>query len=223
MKTSMTFQHFNLFIITSLSILLFTCNVLAQENIYFEKTTKTNTSGIVVEKFEKTYLSGENEVSYITEKRNMSLMGNNQTDESKSVVIKNKEWIITYDPDTKTGTKIKNTFSDKFTGMSESDMKKFAEKMGSATNTKITDEGTRVVAGKTCKISKAVSNMMGMTTTTLTWIYNNIVMKMESKATGTSIDALVTLLKEGGKFNPEEHKVPSDVEITEVNYNFNAK
>jgi len=218
MKTLVTSQHFNLFIITSLIILLFTCNVLAQENIYLEKTTKTNTAGVVVEKFEKIYMSGENEVSYITEKSDISLMGNNQTEETRSVFIKNKEWIITYDPDKKTGTKIKNTFSDKFSGMSEADKKKFAEKMGSATNTKITDEGTGVVAGKTCKISKAVSNMMGMTTTTMTWIYKNIVMKMESKGMGTDVNELVTLIKEGAKFNLEDHKVPPGVDIMEVKY-----
>jgi len=216
MKTLGIFQHFNLFIVTSLIILLLTCNVSAQENIYLEKTTKTNTTGVVVEKFEKIYMSGENQVSYVTEKRNISLMGNNQTEETRSVVIRNKEWIITYDPDKKTGTKIKNTFSDKFSGMSESDMKKFAEKMGSATNTKVTEEGTGIIAGKTCKINKAVSNIMGMTTTTLTWIYKNIVMKMESKGMGTDVNELVTLIKEGIKFNAEDHKIPPDVDIMEV-------
>ena len=102
--------------------------------------------------------------------------------------------------------------------MPESDMKKIAEKMGNATNTKVTDEGTGVVAGKTCKVSKAVTNMMGMTTTTKTWMYKNLVLKMESEGVGTGVKELVILLKEGIKFNPEEHKIPSDVDITEVNY-----
>ena len=57
--------------------------------------------------------------------------------------------------------------------MSEADKKKFAEKMGNATNTKVTEEGTDIVAGKTCKVSKAVTKMMGISTTTTTWMYND--------------------------------------------------
>ena len=34
---------------------------------------------------------------------------------------------------------------------------------------------------------------------------------------GTIVKELVTLIKEGVNFNPEDHNVPSDVEITEVN------
>ena len=78
MKKSMTFQYFNSFTIAFLFVFAFTIDVLSQENIYIEKTTKTNTAGVVVEKFEKIHISGQNEVRYITEKRNISLMGNNQ-------------------------------------------------------------------------------------------------------------------------------------------------
>jgi hypothetical protein len=202
---------------TSLFLFVYTIDVFSQDNIYMEKTTKTNTAGVVIEKFEKIHISEQNEVRYITEKRNISLMGNNQTEETKSVVIKDKEWIITYDPDKKTGTKIKNTFTDRFSGMSESDMKKFAGKMEDATNTKVTEEGTEVVAGKSCKVSKAVTNMMGMSTTTTTWMYKTHVLKMESEGMGTTVKELVILFKEGVKFNLDDHKIPSDVEITEVN------
>ncbi len=206
-----------LFVVISITSLVLTTRVLPQKDIYMEKTTTTKTTGVETEKFEKIYKSGINEVRYITEKRKISMMGNNQVEESRTISVIDKDWIITYDPDKKTGTKIKNTFADKFSGKSEAEMKKFAEGMGNAMNTEVTEEGTGEAAGKTCKISKAVTDMMGMKTTTRTWLYKNLVLKMESEGMGTQIKELVTLLKEGVKFNPEDHKISSDVEITEVN------
>jgi hypothetical protein len=202
---------FFLMIVTITFVL--TANAQQQDGIYMEKTTTTKAAGVETEKFEKIYKSGVNEVRYITEKRKISMMGN-KVEESRSVSIIDKDWIITYDPDTKTGTKIKNTFTDKFSGMSETDKKKFAEGMKDAMNTEVTEEGTGEVAGKTCKITKAVTNMMGMKTTTLTWMYKGIVMEMKSEGIGTNVDELVTKLKEGVKF--KQHKIPDDVTIKEV-------
>lgn len=202
------------FVMIVIATLVFIANALPQEAIYMEKTTKTKSTGVETEKFEKINKSGANEVRYITEKRKISMMGNNQVEESRSVSIIDKDWIITYDPDKKTGTKIKNTFKDMFSGMSEADTKKFAESMKDAMKTEVTDEGTEEVAGKPCKITKAVTDMMGMKTTTWTWMYKDIVMKTKSEGMGTNVEELVTKFKEGVKF--EKHKIPDDVTIKEV-------
>ena len=75
------------FTTVSLFLFVFTVDVFSQENIYMEKTTKTNTAGVVVEKFEKIHMSGQNEVRYITEKRNISLMGNEPGSKKQEVLL----------------------------------------------------------------------------------------------------------------------------------------
>jgi len=59
------------------------------ESAYAEKTSTTNSTGVEVTKTEKIYIAefGKKEAHYISEKRNISLMGNNQVKESKSVSI----------------------------------------------------------------------------------------------------------------------------------------
>ena len=140
------------------------------ETAHVKKTTITKTTVATIEKTEEIFISknGKKETRYITEKRNISMAGQNINDESHSVSIKDGDEIITYDPDTKTGTKIKNPLSDKFSGMSEDQMKKMAEQMGDAMNTKVTEGGTEVINGLTCTKNTAVTDMMGMKTTTST-------------------------------------------------------
>lgn len=169
-----------------------------------------------VEKTKEIFISenGKKETIYITEKRNISMGSQNMNDVSHSVIIKDGDYIITYDPDKKTGTKIKNTFSDKFSGMSEDQIKKFAEGMGNATNTKVTKEGTEVINGLLCTKTTTVSDIMGMKTITTIWRYLNYVVKTISKGSSTDIKEEVTEFNEGVDIDPNVHKVPGDVKIT---------
>jgi len=87
-------------------LLIFTSSlILAQEvkryefeSAYVEKTSTTISTGVEVTKTEKIYItdSGKKEAHYITEKRNISMMGKDQVEESKSVSILEGEWMINY-------------------------------------------------------------------------------------------------------------------------------
>lgn len=186
---------------------------------HVKKTGYTKSTGVTVEKTEDIYISdyGKKVTSFITEKRKISMAGQNINEETRSVTINDGEFLITYDPDKKTGTKIKNTFSDKFSGMSEDQMKKFAEQMGDAMNTKVNEEGTEVVAGLTCIKNTAITDMMGMKTTTTTWNYKNYIVQLISKGTSTDIKETVTEFNEGVNIDPNVHKVPEDINITTMN------
>lgn len=188
------------------------------ETGYAEKTSTTVSTGIESTKNVKIYITqfGKKEAHYITEKRNISLMGSKKVEESKSVTIIDGEWIITYDPDKKTGTKMKNPMYDSFKGKSEEEMKKFAEQMGDAMNTEVKEKGTEVILGKTCKVSEGVSNMMGMKTTTKMWMYKNFMMKMQTEGMGSKVNETTTKFEEGAKVDPNKLKIPSEVKITEM-------
>jgi hypothetical protein len=185
---------------------------------YVEKTSKTSMSGIEIESTEKIYISGNKQVIYKTEKQNITMA--NIVTEKKSVSILDGNWIITYDPETKKGTKMKFDAANDFSNMSEEDMKKFAEQMGEATKTETKDIGTKDIAGKTCKGTEATTNMMGMKTKTTMWQYGNFIMQSVSEGSGTIIKEGVTKFEEGITVDPKVFLVPEDVEITEPKSKF---
>jgi len=189
------------------------------ETAHVKKTTITKTSVATIEKTEDIYISdyGKKVTSFIIEKNNISMGGQNINQETHSVSINDDDYLITYDPDKKTGTKLKNMFSDKFSGMSDDQKKKFAEQMGDAMNTKVTEVGTEVINGLTCTKNTAVTDMMGMKTTTTTWLYKNYIVQLISKGTSTDINETVTEFNEGVDIDPNVHKVPKGVNITTMN------
>lgn len=184
------------------------------ESAYIEKESKTSTAGVEIEKKDKIYISGNKQVTFTTEKQNITMA--NMVIEKKSVSILDDNWIINYDPETKKGTKMKFDAANMFSGMSEADVKKFAEKMGDATNTKTKDIGTKVIAGKTSKGTEATTNMMGMKTKTTIWQYGNFTMESVTEGTGTSIKEGVTKFEEDITVDPKLFLVPDDVEIREL-------
>ncbi len=184
------------------------------ESAYIEKTSKTSAGGVEIEKKEKIYISGIKQVTFTTEKQNITIV--NMVTEKKTVSILDGNWIINYDPETKKGTKMKFDAANTFSGMSEADVKKFAEQMGEATNTETKDIGTKVIAGKTSKGTEATTNMMGMKTKTTIWQYGNFTMESTSKGAGTSIKEGVTKFEEGITVDPKLFLVPDDVVITEL-------
>jgi hypothetical protein len=201
-------------------VLLFAVNIFSQNtnrygfnSAYVEKTSKTSTAGTEVTTQEKIYILGNKEARYITETTNLSMMGQDHSNITKKVIITDPEWIRSYNPETREGTKMKNNFTDKFSGMSEDEMKQMAEQMGDALDTEVTEAGTGTVANKECKITIAETDLMGMKTTSKIWSYKNFQMKTESNTSGTTVNEVVTKFEEDAKIDPDKLIVPSDVNM----------
>ncbi len=188
------------------------------ETAYIEKTTTTTSSGVDITTTEKIYITehGKKSASYKTEKRNIKML--NKVEESSSVHILDGDWIITYDPKTKEGTKMKNVLSDKFKNMSEKDAEKMVKGMKDALKTETKDLGTETVAGKKCNVTQAVSNIAGMKTIAKTWIYKNFLVKSDSEGMGNKVKEEVNVFKEGEKIDKNKLTVPKDVKIKEVKF-----
>jgi len=186
------------------------------ESAHIEKSSKTVTSGVEITTKDDIYIAdyGNKQVTFTTQIQNITMA--NMVTESKTVSIIDGEWLINYDTEKKKGTKMKFNLADKFSGMSEEDMKKFAEQMGDATGTETKDIGTKEIAGKTCKGTEATSNMMGMKTKSTMWQYGNFTMEMVTEGSGTNIKEGVTKFEEGIKVDPKLFLVHDDVDITTV-------
>ena len=186
------------------------------ESAYVEKTFETKTAGIEIKTTKKIYITeyGNKMASYDTEIRNILML--NTVDSSRSVSITDGEWVTAYDPDTNEGTRMKIPFLDTIGKMSEEDMEKFGKQMAEALKTDITDVGTKEIAGKTCNVTKAVTDMMGMKTTTTTALYKNFVMEIVSEGMGTNVNELVTKFEEGIDINPTVFEAHKDVIIKEI-------
>ncbi len=188
------------------------------ESAYVKKTTTTSGSSVDVVTTEEIFITdyGKKSASYKTEKRNIKML--KKTEESSSVHIMDGEWIITYDPKTKEGTKIKNVLADKFKNMSEKDAEKMTKGMKEALNTETKDLGTETVAGKKCKVILATSNIAGMKTTSKIWTYKNFLMRSDSESFGNKIKEEVNVFKEGEKIDKNKLGVPKDIKINELKF-----
>jgi hypothetical protein len=188
------------------------------ETAYVEKTTTTTSSAVDVTTTEKIYITehGKKSASYKTEKKNIKML--KKIEESSSVHILDGDWIITYDPKTKQGTKMKNVLSEKFKNMSEKDAEKMVKGMKDALKTETKDLGTETIVGKKCKITQAVSNIAGIKTTAKTWAYKNFLMKSESEGMGNKVKEEVKVFKENEKIDKNKFTVPKDVKIKEVKF-----
>jgi len=190
------------------------------ESAYAKKISTTKMAGVETETIQEIYISRSGSImaTYQTEKRNITMA--NIVDESKSVTIVDGEWSTTYDPETKTGTKIKLDIAEKFSNMSEGDMQKMAEQMEQATGTETEDIGTKVIAGQTCMGTRATTNMMGMKTVTEIWMFDGFVMESTSSGSGVNVVEKVVKFKPGADFDPKKLKVPDDVKITETSFKY---
>jgi hypothetical protein len=186
------------------------------DTAYIEKTTTTSNEAVDIVTTEKIYVmnGGGKVAAYKHEKRNIKML--NKVEESRSVHIIDDKWLITYDPDTKEGTKMANTFTDQFSGMSQGQMEQFSKQMTDAMGTKTKEIGREEVAGKLCTVSEAVTNMAGMKQVTKTWMWKNYLMKSESEGMGSKISELVTKLEENVEVDKDKFDVPSYINITET-------
>jgi hypothetical protein len=186
---------------------------------FVEKTSETNTSGIIISTSEIIYINDNGNVvrREFTEQQNISMI--NQVTESSSITITDSDYITTWDPQTLIGTRMENPADDAFQNMTDDQAQQFGQNMADAMNTELTETGTGEVAGVMCTIYTAVTNMMGMDITTTTWIYENYLMKSVSEGAVTSNEE-VTLFNEGVNNDPGLFVVPDNVTITDVNSPF---
>ena len=211
--------------LTIFSIVLVPFVVISSQGLYgfnsayMEKTTETNTSGIIVKTREKIFINDGGNLVRKEVEQEQSIPMMNQTIKSKSISITDKEYIITWDPDTNTGTRKKNPLGDAFQNISEEQAQQIGQDMADAMNTEITDAGTGEVAGVMCSINKAVTNMMGMNIETTTWTYKNFLMKYVSEGTVITNEEVI-LFNEGVDNDPDLFIPDDNVSITDVSSMF---
>jgi hypothetical protein len=186
------------------------------ESAFIKKFSKTVTSGVEITKDDSIFIAdyGNKQVTFTTEIQNITMA--NMVTKEKSVNIIDGDKHITYDPKEKTGTVMKFNISDKFSGMSEEDMKRFAEQMGEATSTETKDIGTKDIAGKTCTGIEATTNMMGMKTKTSTWHYGKYLFGSTSKGVGTEFEEWVIEFLENINVDPVVFEVPNNVDLEKI-------
>ncbi len=185
------------------------------ESAHGKKNINTDMMGVKTENSQEFFIArhGDLMATYQTEKRIISMA--NIEEEEKKVIIIDGPWVITYDPETRKGTKMKIDVASKLSGMSKDEMMKMAEGLKDATNTETEDLGTKEVAGQICTGTKATTNMMGMESVSEIWTFGNFV--MESITTGTAnVVEKVTEFILGSNYDPEKLKVPSDVTLEDI-------
>jgi len=150
--------------------------------------------------------------SYETERREIHML--NTVEETKTVIITDGNVVTTYNPDTMEGTRVKIEAMNEFAGMSDEEAQQYAEQMGEAMSTEVTDVGTGEIAGVTCTIQKAVTDMMGLKTTTTTWLYKKYVMKQVSVGDVINFNEVAPLFEEDADFDSSLLLVRDEVHIT---------
>jgi len=186
---------------------------------YVEKTTETNTSGIIIKTSEKIFINDGGNLVRREVEQEQSIPMMNQTITSISISITNKDSIITWDPATNTGTIMTNPVNNALQNMTDEQAQQFGQGVADAMNTEITETGAGEVAGVMCIINEAVTNMMGMNIVTTTWTYLNFLMKSVSEGMVTSTEE-VTLFIEDADNDPILFVPDDNVTFTFVNLPF---
>ncbi len=204
--------------------LVLTINIFSQETIkrfefkkaHVTKEDTTITAEVKTTTIKDIYIDnyGNNMASYETERTEIPML--NTVEETKTVIITDGNVVTTYNPDTMEGTRVKIEEMGKFAGMSDDEAKQYEEQMGEAMNTEITEVGTGEVAGVTCTIQKAVTDLMGLKTTTTTWFYKKYVIKQVSVGDVLNFNQLTTLFEEDADFDPSLLLVRDEVHITNL-------
>ncbi|MGD8305822.1 MAG: hypothetical protein PVF17_04135 [Ignavibacteria bacterium] len=180
-----------------------------------KKNITTDMMGVKTENSQEFFIArhGDLMAIYQTEKRIISMADIEEVE--KRVIINDGPWIITYDPETRKGTKMKIDVAGKLSGMSKDDMMKMAEGLKDATNTETENLGTREIAGQICTGIKATTNMMGMESVSEIWTFKNYVMESITTGTANVVEKVIEFIL-GSNYDPEKLKVPSDVTLEEI-------
>jgi len=207
--------------------LIITASIFSQDTIVryefkkaqIKKERVTSSAGVKITTLKEIFIDnyGNNMASYETERTEIPM--SNSVEEKRTVIITDGNVITTYNPDTMEGTRMKIDQMNNNAGMSDEQVQQYAEQMGQALETEVTEVGTGEVAGVTCTIQKAETNLMGMKTTTTTWFYKNYDMKTVSEGDILSFNEEANEFIEGeaANFDPSLLLVKDNVIITEVN------
>jgi hypothetical protein len=139
-----------------------------------------------------------------------------QKRESRSVSFIEGEWITSYDPVTRKGSRMKNPLYKSLSNLDEKQQQKMAKGMEEAFKAKTTELATETIAGKPCKVTRTVTGLQGMETTTTTWLWEGLPMKSLSGGMGTELSELVTNIKEGIGIPGYLSEIPKDVVLMSV-------
>jgi hypothetical protein len=161
-----------------------------------------------------TYFKGSSEVRHIHEERNITML--DQVQESKQVTIRKDGWIISYDPDTKKGTNMKDP-GKPLREMTEKQKEEFAKGITHALGAKTQIVGEEKIAGENCVVAATITKVRGMTIVDTTWTWENkYVLKSHSKGMGTETLKIATSVQKGIPIDATLFLVPDSIDITSV-------
>lgn len=149
---------------------------------------------------------GEKEMNETSTK--ISVAGMNMNTTSRSII--KDGWAYNWQTDKKTGYKTKITDFDPeqldYRNLKEEIMDKY----------KMKDEGTATVQDKTCHVYSYTADMKGKSMSGKSYIWDNIMMKMETTMEGRTMGMEVSELTENAKLESSLFEIPTDVVFKEI-------
>lgn len=131
---------------------------------------------------------------------------------TNKVTIIRDGWMTSYEPEKKTGTKMK------FAIPANMDFKNMGENM--MKDMGIKEAGTETILGKECKIYEYSGSEKSMGMTGRSWIFWNVEpMKIDMKAGNMTMNNHVTSIEENVTIPSDKFEVPGDIKIREVGMN----
>lgn len=124
--------------------------------------------------------------------------------------------LTTVDLDKNEGTRMENPAAAMQSGMTRGETQRFADKLGTATNTSSKKVGEEQVAGKLCDVHESVTELGGVKQTTRMHMWKNIVLKLVSSGMGTEVTEEAVSVKTEGSIAVEKFKIPEGTKIADI-------
>jgi len=184
-----------------------------QARIVVEK--KTRNASLESTTLDTVYLDqwGWVEVRHSHQKQNILML--DMTTESRIISIMENEWLTSYDPVKRKGTKTRNPFYDPTGGLTEQQGKDSAAVVSKDFETTTIPKGTEEIAGRPCEVVETKTGKGGMESVTTTWTWKGFVMRSVTVAAGTEITEQVLDIDESIGVGPGLLKIPDDVQISD--------
>ncbi len=184
-----------------------------QARIVVEKKTKN--ASLESTTLDTVYLDqwGWVEIRHSYQKQNILML--DMRTESRIISIMDDEWLTSYDPVKRKGTKTRSLFYDLTGGPSEQQGKDSAGAASKDYETTTIPKGTEEIAGRQCEVVETKTGTGGMESVTTTWTWKGFVMKSITMAAGTQITEQVLEIDENIGVGPGLLKIPDDVQISD--------
>jgi hypothetical protein len=124
--------------------------------------------------------------------------------------------ITTVDLDAATGTRMKNPMAENLGRMTRGQAEEMAGKLADAMGTEVADAGEAEVAGLPCRVTESVTNMGEVKLTTRTYLWNGIVLKVESSGMGTETREEALSVDVTTRIPEEKFRLPEGITIGET-------